>query len=812
MKKIKIFCCLATFLIIDLSCGFKNKTYTTLDRIKHFEQVKLNTDQPVEVLWSPNLIPRIKAENSKDLFYTLGAVQVHLRRNQLEMYRKLSQGNLSEMAGPTTLKIDKFLKSIDFQHAAEISLKMMSASSVQTLQWMSEGMNDYIKQSKYKSKDLSIMNIKNKPWTPLDLVRVFKFTSVDVNWMVVAQLLEFKSTKFLDKVWDFKINEQDFFDEFLKEQALQNSKQNSNIADAFNSQAKIAKAFKPKHFNQFKSSNLGVNTPKDKITIKDAFLDINKQDHSSKLDISFLDYLQNITKSGSNAFAVQGTKTKNQAAIVSNDPHLGLMIPNIWLFVVLDSPEYKTMGYIIPSFPVPVIGRNENIGWGGTNLWGISTYPLTLKDTDRSKLTSQKVPLKIRFWPDSKFTIYKLGEYPVFKTEDFPEIGDKDIVFRWHGFHPSDELETFLKVNKAQNFSEFHQAFKSYAVAGMTFVYGDKAGNVGKVIATTQPQVNKLKLFYQPNDFSGEVLNSLTLPVEYNPDSEFVVSANDYTKGLKQPLSLFQAPQDRKDRMTFLLKNQNNFSLEDVKTLHKDVFSATAFNLKNDLVKFLSSKNWVQNSDLKYLKTLDSWSGKYEVDSKGALFFEIFLAAWSEDIIKNLCLKDIESNDLKNKAYDFLTKNFNYRNFLSRSLIETDFLTPEKFKLYFERTKFIFEKYQTWGAFHRMDLRHPLGNLKLFKLNYSYYDQPWAGGNETLMKAAHKLSTKTAKVSFGAQARWMTDLKSMDENYLMYLGGQDGFIGSAHINDLTSKWVEGDYLRVPFDRDEFKKNSATMGQ
>lgn len=785
MTKIKntFIAAVPVFFIITLltSCGFKNKPYSTDERIKHFQDVKLKTDQPVEVLWSENLVPRIKAETSKDLFYTLGAVQVHLRRNQLEMYRKLSQGALSEMAGPTTLKIDRFLKSIDFEHAAQISYKTMSKESIDTLTWMAAGMNDYIAQSKHRSKDLRIMNIGSKPWTAIDLVRVFKFTSVDVNWMVLAQLLEFKSTKFLDKVWSLKTSEKDFFDEFLRELV---EKDGAAAASASVNDSEISEALK----------------------------DINRQDHSQKMNLAFMDQLKSVTKSGSNAFAVQGAKTQSKAAILSNDPHLGLMIPNIWLFVILDSPEFKSMGYIIPSFPVPVIGRNQDIAWGGTNLWGISTYPMLLTNKEKDKVTEQEVPLKIRFWPDKKMKTYKLGEYPVFKAKDFPEIGDKDVVFRWQGYQPYNELQTFLDVNRSKNFSEFHNAFKSYGVAGMTFVYGDKSGNVGKIIATAQPQVSKLKIFYKPSDFTDETLNSLTLPKEYNPPSNFVVSANDYSKGLKQALSLFQAPMDRKDRMSFLIKNKSSFTLSDVKELHKDVYSSTAFDLKNDLVKFIATKNWVQPSDMGYLKILESWSGSYDVDSKGALIFEIFLAAWSEDIIKNYVLDDLESKKMKDKAFDFLTKNFNYRGFLSKSLNETQFMTEARFKLYFERTKFMFEKVKTWGEFHRMDLRHPLGNLKVFKYNYSFFNEPWAGGNETLMKAAHKLSTNTAKVSFGAQARWMTDLSSINENYLVYLGGQDGFIGSENINDLTSKWVKGDYLRVPFDREEFLKMSAKTGQ
>jgi penicillin G amidase len=780
------------FLILTLfifsSCSFFKADISTQSRITDFEKIKLTTVKPVEVLWSPQLVPRIKAESSADLFYTLGAVQVHLRRSQLEIYRKLSRGALSEMVGPFSLKLDKFLKTIDFDHAAEISFKSMSKESLQVLEWMAAGMNDYISQSEDLPMDMKIMGIKNEKWSALDLIRVIKFTSMDVNWTVFSQLLDFKNEPFVNKVWDFKVNQKDFFEEFFKDHKFKKKETERN------SQAS--------YFFRKAISDLNLSFAQEP----------TKKIFNFSLGIDPFEYIKNVTKSGSNAFVVNGLHTKSGAGILSNDPHLGLVIPNIWLFVILDSPEYKTMGYIIPSFPVPVIGRNMDIAWGGTNLWGLSTYPTQLSEDDKKNVVEQTKKIKIRFWLDQKIKTFKLGSYPILKSKDFPQIGLRDIVFRWQGYEPSDELQTFLKVNRAKSFPEFHQAFESYGVAGMTFLYADKKGNIGKLIATAQPQVKKLKVIYESEDFTGKTLNSLSLPHEYNPKNQFLVSANDFTEGLKQPLSLFNAPADRKERMTLLLKNKSGIVLEDIKSIHQDVFSSSAYELKNKLAKHIREQDWIKSGDHYYFDALEAWDGNYDIDSKGAILFEVFVAAWSKNLIDELILKDIKSKASKDKAFDFLTKNFNYRKFLAESLIELSFLDENKFRIYFEKSKFIFDKYKNWGNFHKLDLRHPLGNLKLFKYNYSFYEGPWPGGNETLMKAMHKLSTHNAKVTFGAQARWMTDLSSHNENYLVYLGGQDGFIGSENINDLTPKWVSGSYLKVPFDRDEFKKISASNGQ
>lgn len=757
-------------LIFLSGCGFFQKQISTENRIQSFHKLKLKTAQPVEVLWTENLIPRIKAENSPDLFYTLGVVQMFLRQSQLELYRKISNGALSEMAGPVSLKLDKFLKSIDFDHAAQISYSKMSKESIEVLDHMARGMNDYIEQEKDKSADLKIFGIKNKKWTSLDLVRVFKLTSIDVNWTVITDLLEFQGQDILNQIWSAKIKEKDFFSELFK---------------------------------KIKSE------PSKSVDSKNSEFDLNANNKDFK---NRFEFLNSFAKSGSNAFVVHGQKTKSKSALLSSDPHLGYVIPNFWVFVVLDSPEYKTMGYLIPSFPVPVIGRNMDIAWGGTNLWGISTYPTLLVDEDQSHIKVTNKKIKVRFWLDSSVDTYKLGDYPVLKAKDFPEIGTKDVVFKWQGYEPSNELETFLNVNKAKNFSEFHSAFKSYRVGGMTFVYGDKAGNVGKVVAFSQPQVNELKISYDKGDFRNEELNSLTLPYEYNPKNNFVVSANDFTKGLRQPMSIFQAPNDRKNRMEFLLSQKNHMTVDDVKQIQSDVFSQTAFDLKNKLVAHIENQKWVNQVDENIFQILKSWDGNYNVKSKGALVFEVFVAAWAKDIINHYVFNEGFTKNQKTKLFDFLVKQFDYRMFLIRSLTETDFLTKSKFDIYFSKVVLAYEKYGQWGEYHQLDLRHPLGNLKLFKYPYSYFKGPWDGGNETLMKSTHKLSVYNGKANFGAQARWIVDASDLNENYLVYLGGQDGFIKSKNINDLTTIWQKGGYLKIPFDRDQFLKISSFKGQ
>src|SRR6185312_14344526 len=80
---------------------------------------------------------------------------------------------------------------------------------------------------------------------------------------------------------------------------------------------------------------------------------------------------------GSNSFAVASALTGNGAALLANDMHLGLRVPNIWFRTRLRYPdpgapngERDVNGVSLPGTPAVVVGSNGRIAWGFTNSYG----------------------------------------------------------------------------------------------------------------------------------------------------------------------------------------------------------------------------------------------------------------------------------------------------------------------------------------------------------------------------------------------------------------------------------------------------------
>jgi penicillin amidase len=71
------------------------------------------------------------------------------------------------------------------------------------------------------------------------------------------------------------------------------------------------------------------------------------------------------------------------------------------------------------------------------------------------------------------------------------------------------------------------------------------------------------------------------------------------------------------------------------------------------------------------------------------------------------------------------------------------------------------------------------------------------GSNETVMKTGFGFSGGRHSVKFGANARHISDLADLDENYFVLLGGQDGWLGSTTFLDQLPLWRNNESIRVP---------------
>ncbi|MGO9985850.1 MAG: penicillin acylase family protein, partial [Rhodomicrobium sp.] len=203
------------------------------------------------------------------------------------------------------------------------------------------------------------------------------------------------------------------------------------------------------------------------------------------------------------------------------------------------------------------------------------------------------------------------------------------------------------------------------------------------------------------------------------------------------------------------------------------------------------SSNALSPESAKVLSLLESWDGAYDASAQAPAAFELLLchfarlfyareaiaaysAAW---VLRDLIRADIEAADearigpLVLRALARTAKNLGAR---------------------------------SWGEIHRLRLDHPLGALPSGR-RYCYFDLPVSGGSETVMKTANGLVYGSHAARLGSNARHISSLSGMDENYFVLLGGQDGWFGSTAFADQILLWRKGEYIQVPLQPETVRK-------
>ena len=280
-----------------------------------------------------------------------------------------------------------------------------------------------------------------------------------------------------------------------------------------------------------------------------------------------------------------------------------------------------------------VIGRNEYISWGMTNVMADDEdfYFIQPDSADSSCYMYDGKSLAFRFISD---TINVKGESPyifvrrmtvqgpvvsdvISKSYELSALGRASkrrngiISLRWNAYWPSDETRAIFLINIAKNFQDFVNALRSFGTPAQNFVYADKKGNIGYKAAGNIPLRNyPMPCLPQAGTSSKSVWQSFipfdALPQSYNPSSNFIATANNQTTPDNYPyyLTNLYEPSSRIDRINSFLSGHDTMSVELCKELQLDYQSEFISLLNAKLLAACDSERYFPK-ELVYLKNFD---------------------------------------------------------------------------------------------------------------------------------------------------------------------------------------------------------------
>jgi len=446
-----------------------------------------------------------------------------------------------------------------------------------------------------------------------------------------------------------------------------------------------------------------------------------------------------------------------------------------------------------PGLPFIALGRNPWIAWGGANLHAASSDFVDVWDLPQNTITGRRNVIKVRWCRDRSIMLRNTPYGPIISDARILGLDRRTpIALRWMGHRPSDEITAMLKVSQARSWNEFRTALDGISVSGQMMTFADVDDRIGRAMAVRLParQREDLSDLVVKSRSAGGWMTFVTgadLPATLQPKRGFVVSANESPGEAAVPVGLFFSPSDRAQRLAELVSAQDKISREGLTEKMMDVLMATSKEINERFLRALGSEQAdpLDKDTAPLRAALAGWDGRYDTASRGALAFELVFCNF---------VRDFYGKD-ELKAY--------WSTWAPRTLVKEDLsqcapanIVPA-LKRAIRHSVRTFGRFGTWGEMHRLRIRHPFGVMPVFGRRYVHCDVPMAGGNESVLKTGHRLTTKRHAAIFGSSARHVSDLSDPDANFFILAGGQDGWLGSSTYADQLDLWRQGAYLRIP---------------
>ncbi|WP_286266161.1 penicillin acylase family protein [Thalassotalea atypica] len=398
-------------------------------------------------------VPTITAKNRADIAVALGFVHAQERFFQMDLLRRNSAGELSSLFGDIALDYDKEIRVHRFRERARAIVKQMSKEEELLLKAYTRGVNQGLDYLKFAPFEYLLLSQEPVPWQEEDTVLTVLSMYLDLQYAqgereqtlgIMAKTLSDEVFSFLNpkgSQWDAAIDGTEFSPTSLPEGEWPTS---------------LLRKIQT------------TNTPEKSTKIaQEQFV-------------------------GSNNWAVSGHISTTGSAIVANDMHLGIRVPNTWFKARLlyrqGEEDVDVVGVTLPGTPNIIVGSNTNIAWGFTNSYGDWSDVIVLKtNKDNSQyLTPQGYKDFEHFKQIIAVKDKKSVEIDVMETIWGPVIGkDGDgnlLAYRWVAHDLRAVNLAVLELETAKNVDQAFEIASRSGIPAQNLMVGDKDGNIGWTI------------------------------------------------------------------------------------------------------------------------------------------------------------------------------------------------------------------------------------------------------------------------------------------------------------------------------------------
>ncbi len=752
---------------------------------------------PVTVVRDDWGIPHIYASNAHDLFFAQGYVHAQDRFWQMEFWRRIGSGRLSEVLGESALGQDRFIRTVGWHRAAQRDLERMDDEPRAVLEDYAEGVNAYVSTHQgrlgleFDVLGLTGTMVEIEPWTPLDSVSWGKVMAWDLSGNRGAELLR------------------------------------AHIADRLGTSA--VDDLVPPYSDEYPT--IVPNPP------TEASLQTVPEIAAETLALGYGEHL------GSNNWVVAGERTESGSAILANDPHLGIQMPSIWYEIGLhcepvgpDCP-YNVVGASFASNPGVIIGHNDRIAWGVTN-FGPDVQDFFIERVNPENPNQYAYRGEWRDMEIIQEEIHVAGQEdpvvidvrlthhgPIINdvaggTEEAWSFGWQPLALSWTALQPGSLVKSILLLDRADNWEAFREALSYWDAPSQNFVYADVEGNIGYQAPGRIPIRAAGDGTRPVPGWTGEyewvdTIPFDALPRSLNPAEGYIVTANNAAVDADYPYLITQdwAPGYRACRICEMIESDTALSIEDMRAIQADSAPVWA----REVLPYVRALSSDEPRLKQALDLLRAWDGRAVRDSAAAALFESFRlhlidATIADELGEDLLEKarpavmDALLNllpDPKSPWFDDVTtpKTETRDEILLTALEEavkelTDAQGPRM------------DKWR-WGDLHTVSFENQsLGQCGIAPVESLFNRGPFpADGTLATVNQADYSLNDPYTVRTIASYRQIIDLGDLTRSVSMHTTGQSGHPFHRHYDDMIASWRDVEHHPMLWAREDVEANA-----
>ncbi|QTV80327.1 penicillin acylase family protein [Microbacterium sp. NIBRBAC000506063] len=506
-------------------------------------------------------IPTVTATTAHDLFFTQGFVHAQDRFWEMDFRRHVTSARVSELFGESQVGTDSFLRTLGWHRIAEEEVELLSETDRSYYEAYAAGVNSYLadRSGAELSLEYAVLGLQNpdyepEPWTPADSVAWLKAMAWDLRTNIEAE------------------TDRALLASELGADAALDALEELYPAYPFERNPVIVPTISSVPALETRTAS----GPASDDETAAALAGIEWREASSVIEAASLLLGDAGEGIGSNSWVVGGSLTETGMPLLANDPHLGASLPSVWhqmqlrCTIVSEACPFDVGGFTFSGIPGVIIGHNNTVAWGFTNLTtDVADLYIEKIDGDSYWYDGELLPLeehtetiRVAGGDDIELTVRSTVHGPIISglTGDFTAIAEDPYVgpatrsgtsavlpltdapetpegafavsLRWTALDAGTTASAIFALNTAEDFDDFRYAASLFDVPAQNLIYADTEGNIGYQTPGRLPIRGAGDGWLpQPGwdsayDWQGFIPFE-SLPVVYNPTSGYIVTANN---------------------------------------------------------------------------------------------------------------------------------------------------------------------------------------------------------------------------------------------------------------------------------------------